>query len=136
MEETAPTGRELEILKVLWESGPADVRQVRQRLCPNGELAFTTVQTLLRIMDEKGLVTHKRRGRSFVYAARYSREKATSRFLRQVFDGAIDQVIVSMITAADTSPEELKQLEKIIAASRRRKQRQAHKKGLAKGAVT
>ena len=59
MEESTPTGRELEILKVLWELGPAEVRQVRQRLCPNDELAFTTVQTLLRIMDEKGLVTHK-----------------------------------------------------------------------------
>ena len=62
MEETAPTGRELEILKVLWELGPTNVRQVRERLCPNGELAFTTVQTLLRIMDEKGLVTHKSAG--------------------------------------------------------------------------
>lgn len=128
MEDAAPTGRELEILKVLWEVGPADVRQVRQRLCPNGELAFTTVQTLLRIMDEKGLVAHKRRGRSFVYAARYSRDKAASRFLQQVFDGAIDQVIVSMLGAADSSPEELKQLEKLIAASRRRKQRQERAK--------
>lgn len=124
MEEATPTGRELEILKVLWELGPASVRQVRQRLCPRGELAFTTVQTLLRIMDEKGLVTHKRRGRTFVYAARYSREKAASRFLRQVFDGAIDQVVVSMLSTADASPEELKQLEKTIAHSRRRKQRE------------
>ena len=128
MEDAAPTGRELEILKVLWELGPANVRQVRQRLCPNGELAFTTVQTLLRIMDEKGLVAHKRRGRSFVYAARYSREKAASRFLRLVFDGAIDQVIVSMLSAADSSAEELKQLEKLIAQSRRRKQRQERAK--------
>ncbi len=124
MEEATPTGRELEILKVLWELGPANVRQVRQRLCPNGELAFTTVQTLLRIMDEKGLVTHKSRGRSFVYAARYSRDKAASRFLRQVFDGAIDQVIVSMLSAADASQDELKQLERIIAQSRRQKERQ------------
>jgi BlaI family penicillinase repressor len=128
MEDPTPTGRELEILKVLWELGPANVRQVRQRLCPNGELAFTTVQTLLRIMDEKGLVTHKRRGRSFVYAARYSREKAASRFLHQVFDGAIDQVIVSMLSTARSSLEELKQLERIIAQSRRRKQRQERTK--------
>ncbi len=128
MEEAAPTGRELEILKVLWELGPANVRQVRQRLCPNGELAFTTVQTLLRIMDEKGLVKHKSQGRSFVYAARYSREKAASRFLQQVFDGAIDQVVVSMLNTADSSLDELKQLEKIIAQSRRRKQRQERAK--------
>ena len=55
MEEATPTGRELEILKVLWDLGPANVRQVRQRLCPHGELAFTTVQTPLGLWtNEKG----------------------------------------------------------------------------------
>ena len=124
MEESTPTGRELEILKVLWELGSANVRQIRERMCPNGELAFTTVQTLLRIMDDKGLVSHKSQGRSFIYTPRYSRERATSRFVQQVFDGAMDQVIVSMLSTTDASPEELKQLEKIIAQNRRRKERQ------------
>ena len=53
----------------------------------------------------------------------YSRQRATSRFLRQVFDGAIDQVVVSMLSATDPSPEELRQLERIIAEARRLKQR-------------
>ena len=128
MEESLPTGRELEILKVLWELGSASVRQVRQRLCPNGELAFTTVQTLLRIMDDKGLVTHKRHGRSFVYTPRYSRERAASRFLQQVFDGAMDQVVVSMLSTTDASPDELRQLEKIISQARRQKQQRQGKK--------
>lgn len=123
MEEPIPTGREIEILKVLWESGPASVRDVHGRLCPNNELAFNTVQTLLRIMDQKGLVSHKRRGRTFVYTPRYSRQRATSRFLQQVFDGAIDQVVVSMLSATDPGPAELRQLEKIIAEARRLKQR-------------
>ena len=50
---------------MLWELGSASVRQVRERLCPNEELAFNTVQTFLRIMDDKGLVSHKSQGRSF-----------------------------------------------------------------------
>ena len=128
MEEATPTGRELEILKVLWELGPASVRQVRERLCPNDELAFNTVQTFLRLMDDKGLVSHKSRGRSFVYTPRYSRERATSRFVQQLFDGAMDQVIVSMLSTTDASPEELKQLEQIIAQNRRRKERQNRQK--------
>jgi BlaI family transcriptional regulator, penicillinase repressor len=129
MEEYTPTGRELEILKVLWEMGAASVRQVRERLCPNDELAFNTVQTLLRIMDDKGLVSHKKgRGKSFVYSPCYSRENATSLFLQQVFDGAMDQVIVSILNTTDSSPEELKQLEKIIAQSRRRKERENRQK--------
>ena len=128
MDEATPTDRELDILKVLWELGSASVRQVRERLCPNDELAFNTVQTLLRIMDDKGLVSHESQGRSFVYTPRYSRERATSRFLQQVFDGAMDQVIVSMLSTTDAGPEELKQLEKIIAQSRRRKERRTERR--------
>jgi BlaI family transcriptional regulator, penicillinase repressor len=123
MEELTPSGRELEILKVLWDLGPASVREVHRRLCPNDELAFNTVQTLLRIMDGKGLVSHKPRGRTFVYTPRYSRQRATAHFLQQVFDGAIDQVVVSMLSASNAGPEELRQLEKIISAARRDKQR-------------
>jgi predicted transcriptional regulator len=55
----SPTGRELEILKVLWELGPRSVRTVHRHLRPDQDLAYNTVQTLLRIMGEKkGLVKH------------------------------------------------------------------------------
>ncbi len=128
MSEIAPSGRELEILKVLWDLGPASVRNVRQRMCPNGELAFNTVQTLLRIMDDKGLVSHKQQGRTFIYTPQYSRERATSRFLERMFDGAIDQVVLSMISTASPNPEELKQIERIVADARRRKQGQGQRK--------
>jgi len=128
MNEVAPSGREMEILKVLWDLGPASVRDVYQCMCPNGELAFNTVQTLLRIMDDKGLVSHKQQGRTFIYTPRYSRERATSRFLEQVFDGAIDQVVLSMISTAKPNPEELKQIERIVGDARRRKQGQGQRK--------
>ena len=79
-------------------------------------------------MDDKGFVSHKRQGRQFVYTPLYSRERVTSRFVDRVFDGAMDQVIVSMLSTADASPEELKQLEKIIAQSRRQKEKQNRQK--------
>jgi BlaI family transcriptional regulator, penicillinase repressor len=119
-----PSGREMEILKVLWEVGPASVRDVCRRMCPNNELAFNTVQTLLRIMDQKGLVSHKCQGRTFIYTPRYSRDRAMSSFVAKVFDGAIDQLVLSMISTSNPNPDELKQIEKIITDARRRKQRQ------------
>ena len=128
MNKVAPSGRELEILKVLWDLGPASVREVYERMCPSGELAFNTVQTLLRIMDDKGLVSHKRQGRTFIYTPRYSRERAAKRFLEQVFDGAIDQVVLSMISTANPNPKELKQIEKIVADARRHKQGQRQRR--------
>jgi predicted transcriptional regulator len=122
MAEAVPSERELEILKVLWEIGPASVRAVHERLCPSGELAFNTVQTLLRIMEEKGLVEHRAEGRTFIYSPRHSRERVTSRFLHRVFDGALDQLVLSLLRVKDASPEELKELEQLIAKARKQKQ--------------
>lgn len=128
MEKTTPSGREMDILKVLWELGPASVRDVCRRMCPNNELAFNTVQTLLRIMDDKGLVSHKKKGRTFIYTPRYSRDRATSSFVAKVFDGAIDQLVLSMISTANPNSDELKQIAKIVADARRRRQRQGQGK--------
>lgn len=122
MPRPAPSGRELEILKVLWDLGPATVREVHERMSQHAPLAFNTVQTLLRIMDEKGLVKHRVRGRTFVYLARHRREHETSRLLDKVFDGALDQFVVSLIHTSDPDAAELKRLEEIIAAARKRKQ--------------
>ena len=127
MGDFTPSGRELEILKVLWELGSASVRQVYERMCPNGELAFNTVQTLLRIMDDKGLVKHRARGRTFIYTPQHSRDQETSRFLDRVFDGALDQFVVSLLRTKNPDPEELEELEKIVARARRRKR--SKKKG-------
>jgi predicted transcriptional regulator len=122
LDETAPSERELEVLKVLWELGPASVREVHERMCPGGELAFNTVQTVLRIMEDKGLVEHRAEGRTFIYVPKYSRERVTSRFLNKVFDGALDQLVLSLLEVKDVTPDELRDLEKLLARARRQKQ--------------
>jgi BlaI family penicillinase repressor len=121
MADSTPSPREMEILKALWELGPASVREVHERLCPGGELAFNTVQTLLRIMDEKGLVTHKNEGRTFVYSAAYSRERATARFLSDVFDGAVSDCVLTLLKTGRPREQELRDLEAMIAQARKRK---------------
>jgi predicted transcriptional regulator len=117
--EPSPSERELEILKVLWEIGSGSVREVHQRLCPNDELAFNTVQTVLRIMEEKGLVSHRSEGRAFIYFPRHSRERVARRFLDKVFDGSLDQLVLTLLQMGDTSADELKELERLIARARR-----------------
>lgn len=122
MAEVTPSERELEILKVLWELGEASVREVHERLYPRGEAHFNTVQTFLRIMEEKGLVRHRADGRTFIYAPTHSREQVTRRFLHKVFDGALDQMVLSLLQAEKTTPDELRDLERLIARARRQKQ--------------
>jgi predicted transcriptional regulator len=122
LEEFTPSERELEILKVLWELGAATVREVHEKMCPNGELAFNTVQTVLRIMEKKGLVEHRAERRTFTYIPRFSRERLTSGFLNKVFDGALDELVLTLLEGKDASPQELKELEQLIARARRQKQ--------------
>ncbi|MBI3863399.1 MAG: BlaI/MecI/CopY family transcriptional regulator [Planctomycetia bacterium] len=120
MAEPIPSGRELEILKVLWDLKSASVREVYERMCPDEELAFNTIQTLLRIMDDKGLVKHSVRGRTFVYSPAWSREQETVRFLDKVFDGALDQFVASLLRSRRATPQELAQLQSLIAGARSR----------------
>ena len=117
-----PTGRELDILKVLWERGPCTVREVYKELArgPDEDLAYNTVQTLLRLMEEKKhLVTHEVKGRAFLYQAVYTRDDSTARFLDRVFDGAADELVQSLLRTEKISPEELERLQSLIAEARR-----------------
>jgi predicted transcriptional regulator len=125
--QPAPTDRELEILKVLWELGQGSVRDVQARLPRTSGLHFNTVQTQLRIMEEKRLVSHVADGRTFIYKPLCTRNQVSSRFLHKVFDGALDQLVLSMLSAEKLDDQELKALEKLIANAR--KQQQSRKPG-------
>ena len=129
MADAAPSERELDILKALWELGEGSVRDIHERLHPKGEAHFNTVQTLLRIMEDKGLVGHRAEGRTFIYFPKHSREKVTRRFLHKVFDGALDQLVLSLLQAEDASAAELKDLERLIAKARRAKQSRSKEGG-------
>jgi predicted transcriptional regulator len=115
-----PTARELEILKILWEEGPSSVRAVHRRLTErNPELAYNTVQTFLRIMEDKELVSHAVEGRTFIYTPRYSRDENTVRFLDRVFDGAASQLVSSLLRCERISRDELDKMHAMIAAARK-----------------
>jgi BlaI family transcriptional regulator, penicillinase repressor len=115
-----PTGRELEILKVLWDRGPSSVRDVHAEMSdPNVETtAFNTVQTLLRIMEAKQLVAHHAEGRTFIYTPLFSREESASRFLDRVFDGAASELMLSLLRAERVPTTELDRMHDLIAAAR------------------
>jgi predicted transcriptional regulator len=117
----APSDRELDILKVFWEIGEASVRDVHTRMSSDGEFAFTTIQTLIRIMAGKGLLTQRRDNRTLYYTSRYTTEQASSRFWHKLFDGSVDQLVMNILRAENLSIAELKRLETLIAKSRKRK---------------
>jgi predicted transcriptional regulator len=120
------TDRELEILKILWTKGQASVREVQEELNQGSEpVAYSTVQTLLNIMEEKkGLVRHVVEGRTFVYQPRKSSERTvrelTRRFVDRVFDGAIDRVMVALLDSRRPSSEELDRIRELLDQAEQR----------------
>ena len=126
--EPTPTERELEILKILWQSGEATVREVHQQISRSLPMVQNTVQSFLRTMEEKGLVRHRVEGRTFIYQPVLQRDKTNqrlvSRLLQRAFDGAVDQLVQSVLSLEQATPEELARLEALIADARKGKQKQ------------
>ncbi len=124
MAELVPTDRELQALKVLWERGEATVRDVWKLLgTADADLAYTTVLSLLQVMEQKGLVNHRAEGKTYIYFPRVDRQSVFQRlakgFLDKVFDGAVEEYLVHALDSRRTSPEELDRLEKMIAAAKK-----------------
>jgi BlaI family penicillinase repressor len=118
------TDRELEILKILWVRQQASVREVQDDLNKTSEpVAYSTVQTLLNIMEEKkGLVRHVVEGRTFIYSPKMTSDRTigelTKRFVDRVFDGAIDRLMVALLDSKSPAPDELDRLRDMIADAR------------------
>ena len=113
-----PTELELEILKVLWRDGSSSGRNVRDALAEFRDLAYTSVMTILGIMEEKGYVRRKKKGNSYVYSARIREETVTRRMLRDIIDrafhGSVSTALVGLLKSSDIDPEELRQLKELI----------------------
>jgi BlaI family transcriptional regulator, penicillinase repressor len=133
MTDLIPTGRELEALKVLWQRGEATVRDIWAAMTEaENDLAYTTVLSLLQVMEQKGLVGHVRQGKAYAYFARIRREptvrKLAGGFLERVFDGAVDEYLVHVLDSRKLKEEELARLEAMIAKARK-KAKSPRKKG-------
>ena len=120
-EAPTPTPRELEILGILWNHGDATVREVADVMRAEEDIAQNTVQTFLRVMEDKGLVEHTTRGRAFVYRPTYGRERSLRGFLDRVFGGAADQLVMSLLRAKRLSPEEIAAIERLLRQAKKRK---------------
>lgn len=120
----SPSERELDVLKVLWSLGESKVRDVHRALNAQRQTAVTTVQTLLRIMADKGLVEQRAQGRALYYRPRHTIEQVSSRFLKRVFDGSLDKLVLNMLAAEDISADEMRNLERLIAKARSAKQKE------------
>jgi BlaI family penicillinase repressor len=137
MTDASPTDRELEALKVLWEREQATVREIADAMnaarTGDDELAYTTVLSLLQVMEQKRLVAHRRAGKAYVYLPKVERQSTFRQlaggFLDKVFDGAVDEYLVHALESKKLSATELDQLEAMLAAARARAGKPGRKGG-------
>lgn len=112
------TDREADIMQALWDRGPSTVAEVRAQLCD--PLAYTTVLTVLRILEAKGYASHTEEGRGHRYAACVERQTARKSALRhltdKLFEGSSELLMTHLVTEQKLSPEQLKRLRKLLAA--------------------
>jgi BlaI family penicillinase repressor len=106
------TRLELQIMQAIWKLGASSVADVQKAL-PQ-KLAYTTVQTMLNILERKGKLRRKLRGRAFVYSATFTEARATRHAVRdlvdRMFGGSTDELVMSLIKSRQIDPKRLTEL--------------------------
>lgn len=115
--------RELDVIGVLWAEGSGTVSEVRDRLPV--ELAYTTVLTILRNLEEKNFVYHASEGRAHRYFPRLARNDARStlvgRLVDKLFHGSVEQLLVHLVDERKLSADDLTRIRRSLESSDRQR---------------
>ena len=110
------TRRELDVMSVLWRRGRATVAEVRDELAD--DLAYPTVQTMLRVLEGKGYVGHTVDGRAFRFHALVEQDEAAdsalARLVAKVYHGSRELLVSRLLADEDISPDELRRIKKLL----------------------
>lgn len=113
-----PTKLELSILNVLWQKGPATVREIHAVIDQSKPTAVNTVLRMLQIMTEKELVTRDDSVRPQIYRPRYSQQQTQTHLVKDLiqraFDGSVKDMVLRALSTRKPSPKTLKAMEKLL----------------------
>jgi BlaI family penicillinase repressor len=123
--KTVPTDQELEILKVVWRRGEATVREVYRDLAAQRKIAYTTVLTMMGILEQKGHLKKTAGERAYVYRPAKPEQQVVRsmvrEFVHRVFNGSARPLLVHLVEDPDVDPEELAELERLVKDRRKKK---------------
>jgi len=110
---------ELEVLKVLWEQGPSTVRTVLDYLHEAGRhVAYTTVQTSLTRLEQKGFARSNKSELAHVFRARVTRDRVTNTRLKslvnQLYDGSAGSLVLQLVKHEKLTKDEMAELQKLV----------------------
>ncbi|HTX76203.1 MAG TPA: BlaI/MecI/CopY family transcriptional regulator [Terracidiphilus sp.] len=114
------TQAELRLMKVLWLRGESSVADMVAACSDEAPLAYTSVLTTIRILEQKGYVSHRQEGRAFFYSASVAEQEASrsevKHVLQRFFGNSREKLVLSLLGDNGISPEELRRLKEAIAA--------------------
>ena len=110
------TERELDVMGVLWELGSATVPEVREKMAD--DLAYTTVQTVLRTLEAKGYVSHQEEGRFHRYQPLVEREEAgrsaLNRLVTKIFRGSPELLLTQLVAQRQLGDDQILRMRKLL----------------------
>ncbi len=112
------TDAEARVMAVLWESQKASVADVVRALSKRRAVSYSTIQTILRILETKGYVAHDKVARAFIYRPLVDERQARRRALRhlasRLFKGSTSLLVLNVLEDERIDPDELRQMKKLI----------------------
>jgi predicted transcriptional regulator len=113
------TPLEMEVMGVLWQSGPSTVQEVHRQMQERRKLAYNTVQTMLTILHRKGKVQRVAEKRAYLYTAVVSHEKTAASAIKnlvdRLFGGNAESLVLNMVKSRQLTAEQLTELRSILA---------------------
>jgi len=114
------TQAELRLMKVLWLRGESSVAEMAAACAGEAPLAYTSVLTTIRILEQKGYVAHRQEGRAFLYSAAVAETDAgrseVKHVLQRFFGNSRERLVLSLLGDDGISPDELRRLKEAIAS--------------------
>lgn len=112
------TPQELEIMKLVWERDSATVRDIYEALLERRKIAYTTVMTMMKILESKGYLKKRQQERAFVYRPVHQKEKVIGKMIREfmdrVFNGSAEPLLVHLVKGRHIREKDLEKVRRMI----------------------
>jgi BlaI family transcriptional regulator, penicillinase repressor len=125
MRPTTPnlTEQELEIMKIVWERGESTVRDIYEAILEKRKVAYTTVMTMMKILEQKGHLKRTGGEKAFIYAPTKPKQQVirsmVKDFVERVFNGSAEPLMMHLVEEKHLSEDECKEIEKLLRARRK-----------------
>lgn len=115
---------EFEVMNVIWKYAPINTNDIVEKVSQNNEWSLKTIQTMISRLEKKGVISHEKEGRIFVYSPRVLKEsylEAESRtFANRFFDGAMNRVVVNYLDNSELTEDDIHELQAILERKRKK----------------